>query len=112
MILDQAGYALFFSFLIQWMKNTKWFPVISADTAKLNRVLAVVASGITAFGIHHTFDASAGTLTITGLTLAGIYHGGWQWLRSYMVQEITYQKLVKEPAPAATPVMAASKPSA
>lgn len=116
-IVDQASYALFFSFLIQWVKNAKWFPFVNADTATLNKFLAVLASGATALGMHFTFDSATGTLAITGLTFWGIYHGGVLWVRSWLIQEIAYQKLVRQnpssgglqvqPAPTAASVQAA-----
>lgn len=77
--------------VIQIIKKSKYFPWITAQTGRLNRVVAVVVSGLTAVGIHVTFDHSSGVLTISGLTAAGIVVGFGTWLKSFVMQELVYQ---------------------
>lgn len=79
---------------IQHVKNSKWFPWLSAETERLNRFVAIIVSGATAFGIHTSFDHSNGVLTITGLTLATIGTGIYNWGSSYITQQVLYKATV------------------
>lgn len=83
--------------LLQFMKKSSLVPWLSAETPKLNRAAAVVTSLGTALGIHITFSADQGVLMITGLTLAGIGHFAWQWLVSFVSQQVLFQATVKAP---------------
>lgn len=81
-------------FVLQLAKNNKYIP-LHTGTDRANRIIAIALSGIAALGIHHTYDATAGVLTISGLTLDSILHGGFEWLRSFAVQEWMYRSGVK-----------------
>ena len=83
--------------LMQQLKNAKWFPAITHQTGRLNRIVAVILAAGAAIGIHATFDQAAGTLMITGLTATGLAHGAWMWLKSFALQEIIYQGAVNKP---------------
>lgn len=67
------------SFLIGLMKKSNWkfFAWISEATPTVNRIVAVVLSGIATIGIHATF--SNGTLVVQGLTATIILTGLWHW---------------------------------
>ena len=113
LLAHQGVWALFASLVIEYLKNSKWMPLITNETAKLNRILAVAASGLAAAGVHSAFDHTTGVLTITGLTVAGISTGVREWVRTWIIQEIGYQNLIRgkfgpvgsskpDPAPAAS----------
>lgn len=53
--------------LLQWAKRSKLVPWLTMETAKLNRLVAVLWATITTVGIHASFDSVTGTLTINGL---------------------------------------------
>lgn len=76
---SQITAAAVISFVIGWLKKSPWFPWITTETAKLNRVAAVVLSGLAALGLHFQFNHSAGSLLITGLSLQGFLLGAWHW---------------------------------
>lgn len=84
-------------FLIQLLKSAKWFPWLRAHTDRLNRIVALGLSGVAAIGIHTAYDASldGGTLVISGIGIAAIAHGLWEWLQSYALQEFVYRAGVK-----------------
>lgn len=102
LILSQIGSSALVVFLLQKAKESKWFPFLTTETAKLNRVVAVIAAGLVSVGVHTTFDKSAGTLVITGLTVSGILHGLWAWLNSYAVQHSIYKVTTINSIPAAS----------
>lgn len=72
--------AALIAYVIGLMKNSNWriFAWVSGETPKLNRAVAFVLSGFASVGIHTHF--SAGTLTVTGLTLTVIATGIWHWV--------------------------------
>lgn len=94
-LLHQSVWTLLASVIIEYAKNAKWFPLLTAKTASLNRFVGVLGSGVAAFGVHAAFNHTAGVLTITGLTVAGIMAGGKEWLRTFLIQEIGYQNLIR-----------------
>lgn len=84
-------------YIIEVVKRSKFFPWLTTETAKLNRYVAIVLSGLAALGINATF--TDGTLTITGLTVAGILTGALVWLKSFIVQQGMFKILISSPAP-------------
>ncbi len=76
-------------FLLQALKNASWFPVLTRETGKINFAVGVLAAAAATFGIHATWDATAGgTITLPGL------HGIWQGLVQLAGQQVTYKGLV------------------
>lgn len=99
-------------FVINWLKGQKWLPFVNANSKWLNRTIALATSGASAMGIHWAW--SAGTLTVTGLSLTAILAGVWMWLKSFALQEWIYQSskqnsAASNPPPAAAPAPAAAK---
>lgn len=84
--------------VIQWLKNTKLIPFMDQHTAGLNRFAGWLAAFGSSVGIHWTFDHTAGTLTLTGLTLAAIGHTAWDTTKSYAFQWLVYRGIVKDKA--------------
>ena len=81
---------------LQWLKNSKWFPWLSAETEKANRIIAVLLAGAAALGVHTNFDHTTGVLTITGLTLATIWSGLYNWLVSFVTQQTLFKVTVSQ----------------
>lgn len=92
---DQLGAQLTTSAVIVWvierLKAAKWFPWLSVETWRLNRAIAVILSGLAALGIHAEFNSVEGILTITGLTLTSILHGGADWISSFVIQQVLFR---------------------
>jgi hypothetical protein len=86
--------------IIQQLKSATWFKVLTPSTATLNRLASIIAAAATATGIHVAF--SAGTLTITGLTLTGIIAAVIAWFKSFVMNELIYQGIANRAE--ATPV--------
>lgn len=84
-------------FLLQLLKNSKWFPWLTTESAKLNRWIAIVAAGLASIGVNSTFDHTTGTLVITGLTLISIWHGLCQWVVSFVGQQVIFKATASTP---------------
>lgn len=78
-------------FLMQRLKQAKWFPLLQAGKANVNRIFAVGAAALGAIGVNFVWDSSSHSLTITGLTLWGVAIMFWKWLNHYAIQETIYQ---------------------
>ena len=98
LLTSQMTSAYITSALLEWLKAKPWFPFASADTAVLNRATSMIFALIAAIGLHYTFDAESGVLTITGLTAANILHTGWAWIQQYALQQAAFRGLVKNGA--------------
>lgn len=96
LLTSQLTTAYMISALLQWLKNKPWFPFTNINTAALNRATAMALAFITAVGLHYTFDAEGGVLTITGLTVANIAHTAWASVQQYALQQGVYKGLVKK----------------
>lgn len=95
---DQLTVSAVIVFGLQILKKSEWFPWITHQTDKTNRLLAVGLAGLAAIGIHFSFDTVAGVLTISGLKLGTILNGGWAWLQSFATQEFVYRASAKKVA--------------
>jgi hypothetical protein len=80
---------------LELLKNASWFPWINRSSDAVNRIVAGILAVATALGIHTKFDPQHGTLLITGLTLASVAHFGFDWLRSFVFQEMIYKGVIK-----------------
>lgn len=81
--------------LVNYIKNSDYFPWIGAAQTNLLRIVALVTSAITAAGIHYTWSPESRQLVFTLPTLAGMFAFLVAWLKSFVVQEITYQATKK-----------------
>jgi hypothetical protein len=78
--------------LLQYLKAAKWFKWAQyVGTKNANRVLALIISLCSATGVHYVWNAKAGTLMLTGLTLTGIGTHVWHWAQQFITQETIYQ---------------------
>jgi len=84
--------------IIQWLKNTKLVPFIDQHSSTLNRVVGWCAAFISAAGLHYTWDASTGTLTLMNIHVASIMHGAADVTKSYAFQWLIYKGIVQAPA--------------
>jgi hypothetical protein len=96
--IDQVTVSAVVVMLVQWAKNSTWVPFLQKHTDALNRLVAWGAAALTALGLHLVYDSTAHTLTISGLALASILHGGWDWIKSIAVQELIYKGVFKADA--------------
>lgn len=97
-IVSQFTSAAVVVYLMQMLKRAQWFPWLTMETAKMNHVVAVVAAGVSALGVHFAFSSSEGTLLITGLNASTIAHTAWHWANQYALQRVTYDTVAKPQA--------------
>ncbi len=89
-LLANGGSSLALVPALEWAKRSglpflKW---IKIETAPLISVLSAI---LIALGIHFSFDATAGTLTITGLTLAGTGQAAFEIGKQWLTQHWTHK---------------------
>jgi hypothetical protein len=83
-------------YAIEWLKRWPVFRWLHADSTVLNRVVSACLAGVAAVGINWNFDATAGTLVITGLTWHAVALTGWEWLKQYVVQQVLYDGVIQK----------------
>lgn len=82
---------------IQLVKRLNFLP-LDDTTERLNWVVARIAAGFAAVGVHASFDSAAGVLTISGLTTWGIFMAILEYAKQLMLQEVAYKKFIKPEA--------------
>lgn len=102
-LVSQAVISAASAYGIEALKTAGWFPLITpATSARAMKIVGAFVALITSLGIHYQFDPTIGALTITGLTVAGIKDHGYDWLRSWVLQQITYDRVIDPPTTAVT----------
>jgi hypothetical protein len=83
-------------YLLQFVK--RFLPGMTADAANLvMRALQMVAAVLTSVGVRWSFDASAGTLLVEGLTLGALMGFALQVAAQYKSFEVIYRAAIKPP---------------
>lgn len=77
--------------VLAYLKSAKWAPWFSKHSAKINHAFMLVTSAAGAIGVHAVWDASQHSLTVTGLSLATIAFGFWEWVKQYTVQYLVHR---------------------
>lgn len=107
---NQAIIAVIASWLLEKLKASPRIGLISHQSSMyVQRYAAAIVAFATSLGIHFQFDHQAGTLLITGLSLASLGHFVWGAVQQFIMQEVAYQKLVK-PAPPAPVTVVVGQP--
>lgn len=98
---------------INWLKGSKYFPMITAEKTKLLRGLAVVGAALGAGGIQYAWHPESRALVFTIPTLGAMLGFLIAWAKSFIVQEITYQATSSNAnlASLAKQILAAVKPT-
>lgn len=78
-------------YAMQRLKEAKWFPLVQADRARLNRLFSIAAAAIGAMSVSWVWDPSVRSITIHVPTLWTAIVGLWHWLNHYAMQETIYQ---------------------
>jgi hypothetical protein len=85
--------------LIQKVKLTKWFPSITTETQKLNKILSAVAATLASAAIVFSFaNPEHGTyiITVTGLTLPHMVQFITTAVVNYMGQKLIFKLAYSE----------------
>jgi hypothetical protein len=96
LVQGQTLVAALVAWLIQRVKLSQKFPAFSEQSSKLAKVVisAVLAAG-SVLALDFTFDATAGTFIVTGLTWTNMSHGVVAFGYSLLIQHGTYEGLLK-----------------
>jgi len=96
---SQVIYAAVTAWVIERLKRASWFPVVTQQTERVNKVLAAVFAALGTVGIlvAHTWEPTSHTLTITiaGLTAMNVVTFAWNFLGQYVLTKGAYHLAVK-----------------
>lgn len=96
----QVVFAALMSFVLQGLKNWKWFPFLNEWSAKWWKVaVSAIVAGASAAGISFQFDPVIGQLVITGLTWAAVGHALLAFAVSFATQHVSYEGMAKKMMP-------------
>jgi hypothetical protein len=109
-LTEQITLAVIATYALQIIKKSKWFPWLTVESQKLNYIVGVVVAFGASVGVVATFDHTAGVLTITGLTWAGLGHGAARFIQQWVFQQVAYKNLIAPPMPGAMQAGAEKQP--
>lgn len=98
---SQLTLALIVPFILQWVKRSNSFKWITLESGRLNTIVAATIATLGGLGIAFAFNADTGTLTITGLSIAGIWNGLQHVILQFMMQHTVYRLAIAPPLPGA-----------
>jgi hypothetical protein len=94
-LMTQIALSAWSAALIQYLKNSKWFPLLQDGSNTLNRIASAFLALCTAVGIHiawnHGDVPGSYMIAVSGLTLTGVGMGIWHWAVAYTFNEMTYK---------------------
>ena len=73
------------------LKKASWVPWLAARTTGMNRLVAAVFAALSTVGIQIQFDAGAGTMLVSGLTIASVLTFVVDFARSWIAQKLLYR---------------------
>lgn len=85
------------SALLQVWKRSKYGPMSESALAWTNRGIAMLVAAAGALGVHASFDAAAGTLTVSGLLWPGVWTAIADTIRQGVFQQFIYRTAVQRP---------------
>jgi len=91
-----GGTALMAALAIQALKNSGWATWFNRETGRANLFLSAVVAAVTSVGIHFAYDATAGTIVITGVTMAAA-HALYQTSLQFSAQHVWYKAIIVLP---------------
>ena len=79
------------------LKAAKWFPGLTPESsASVQKMFSAIFALLAAVGVTITYDATVGTLMITGLTLANMGQVGLLTLQNFLTQHLWYHGVIKK----------------
>ena len=76
---------------LQFLKSQSWLSKINQNSVAINHVVLLATSAAGAVGVHAAWNASAGSLTITGINAAAIAAGIWVWAKQWAIQFLVHK---------------------
>jgi hypothetical protein len=112
LVVSQLTLGAVFSWLLEALKNAKWFPILQQDGTKVANTLAGVISSIVAItGLTYVYDPTAHTLLIQNFGLALVGNAVWHWLTQFVMQQGWYEVVFNKVTPSTTQKVIAEKDS-
>lgn len=108
-LAHQIGFAFLIAHGLEWLKRLKWFPLITEDTASLNRWISMLAAAVTSVGVTFATDAtwaSGGTITIHIPSGSVLIEALARFAGQAGLQEMIYSKAIQKPEPSVVVVPA------
>jgi hypothetical protein len=94
---DHVAIAILIPLALQWLKAQPWFPFMNYKGGSLNRVVSWTIAALTGIGIGFDYNSALGSLTITGLTVAGILGGIHHAVIQLAMNHAAYKTIVAPP---------------
>ncbi len=92
LVVSQITLGAVASWVLQALKNSSWFPLLSEESSKVAKIAwGVVASICAITGLTYVYDATAHTLLIQNFGLGLVANAVWHWLTQFVMQEGWYQ---------------------
>lgn len=91
----QGGIAILTPYILETLKNARWFPWVNDFQLWRVRLLSMVTALATSVGISFSYDASIGQLVVTGLTFGAVLQLLFQAAVQFKVQETVYRAAIK-----------------
>lgn len=85
--------------ILQWLKGQNWFPLLNYHNGTLNRIISWSIGALAGLGIGISYNSTAGMLTITGLTMAGLATGIQHAIVQIALNHGMYKAIVAPPLP-------------
>jgi len=77
--------------VLKVLKSSKFVTAINDKSGVLNHIVLATTSAAGALGVHTAWNASTHSLTITGLTAAGIGTAVWLWAKQWAIQYLVHK---------------------
>lgn len=97
---NQFGSAIIVSYLLEYLKNSSWFPLLSQlSNPRIKTIIGALAAFVTTIGIHYAFDYhpdSNSTITIIIPSIPELLHSIMDFAKQWAMQQFTYDTAVKD----------------
>jgi hypothetical protein len=111
---NQFGSAIIVSYLLEYLKNSPFFPILSHLTSSRGKaVIGGIAAFITTVGIHYAFDYhpdSNSTITIIIPSMPELLHSLVDFAKQWGMQQFCYDTAVKDESVHFVPLTAITRP--
>lgn len=97
-IVSQILLGVLVAYILQALKHASWFPVLTEQSAKLWKVtLSGFVAIVSSLGLGYSYDQVAGTVLITGVSIASLWNALTSFGVSFVAQHSAYEVLINKP---------------
>ena len=103
-VLTTITSSALFVLLIQWLKNSSWFPWLQHGQKWASRIASLLLATAGSLGVGYVYNSASRSLTLTNLpTVWGILIWLWHIANHFALQETIYQSTVNKISVTTTP---------